>query len=406
MKIMKKRLSVLLIIVFAIMMLAPAAAFANDAPPPGATGGTLTVEYRFTEGETPDVPATITRFGFTYHIVSQSDPVLESTLPNVRTYQYRIEGALTDDQLKDIEGLGDVTLTPVKVIREVELDIPDVVQMLTNDVDDIENPKQFMVRKGNVDGPDTTELRWFELTGVTFDIISYEDGLPYLYEATAIYRGIETESVHGYWMADMLVEAKVDEGLDVYVIIAEYETDEMPPPVDLFVGIDMTPTGEEGLDQEELILVSEQTGNPFVDIINGNVPLGNVGFTGAWSALSMFLSLTAVVIAAIYGIGFLVRRKRAKMLEDLGDYDDDRATLIKKRGNLLRLIAIIVGVMTLVIWLYMDDLSLALVWINAFTPMVGVLFAITVVMCVITNGRSKKLLSDQEEELLKESTVA
>ena len=401
---MKKRLRALVIIAFAALLLAPAAAFAQDAPPPGATGGTLTVEYRFAEGETPDVPAEIQRFGFRYYLVSQSDPVLESTLPNVRTYQYRIEGAVTDEQLADIQGLGEVTLTPVKVIREIEKDIVDVTEMFTNDVDDIENPKSFLVSKGNVDGPDTTEMRPFKLTGVTFDIITWEDGLPYLYEATAVYRGVETESVHGYWMADMLVEAKVNEDINAYIIIAEYETDEMPPPVELFVGLEI-PAEEEALSTEDLVLVSAQTGNPFVDIINGDVPLGNISVTGAWSALSMFLSISAIAIAALYAIGFLVRRKRAEMLGDIGTFDEESLELIKKRGNLLRFITIIVAVMTLVIWLYMDDRTTALVWINAFTPMVAILFGITLAMCFITNSRTKIVLHE-DEDLTSDSTVA
>jgi len=407
---MKKRLVILLIAVMAFMMAAPAAVFATDPPAPGTTGGTLSVEYVYVDGQNPNIPNEITRFGFRYYLVSQAPPVLSATLPNVREYTYRIEGALLPEQRADIEGLGNVTFNPVYVIFETEANRERVIKnMPTNDVDNIEKFWSFNdIKQGNLDGTNVLVTQELEFTGVTFDITAQEDIpgpgdllLPTGYTATVVYRGVESYSVLGYYLVNMEIVIEEELDVDSYTIVAEYQTDEMPPPIDITdtlvpQGPGAGGDGGGGLTEEEAGLLTEQGNNPFQNIIDGLVPQGNFSVTNAWSFISMVLSVASVAIAAIYVLSMIGRKKREKTLAELDTYGEEK-TMTMKRSTLLKLLTIIVGVMTPVMWLYLDDLTLGMVWINAFTPIVGILCGLTVALVVVTKVRAKKAVEDDDE---------
>ena len=416
---MKKRISMLLMIVLALLLAAPAAAYATTPPPSGTTGGTLSVEYRFMEGEEPEIPLEITRFGFRYFLVSQSEPVLESTLPNRRTYSYRIEGALTQEQINNIQGLGDVTFTPVYLISEREIDRErELKNWLTNDIESIEETWVFNdVNIGSTTGVDSKGPVELTLTGVTFtEITAFEDipdgpgtlELPaeYAYNGIAVYRGAESFSLHGYYYADMLYVTEEGVDIDVFVVVAEYQTEDMPPPIDIETGV--TP-GEEiatTLSDNEVALIDQQSGNPIIDIINGLVPAGNFSETGAWSFLSLLLCITALYFAVVNFIGFIAKRRQANAYESMGVHDEERLAMLKKRGNILRVMTIFLGAMTLLMWLYLDNFAFGMVWINAFTPLIGILCGFTLVLRALTNHSEKKALLDTESDSLATDTVA
>jgi len=397
---MKKRLSIFLLMALAIIMAAPMAVFAAAPPPEAAIGGTLSVEYRFNAGQTPNIPDTIVQFGFTYHLVSQSDPVLIDTLPAERTYTYRIEGAMTDEELKSFVGLGEVKMTPIEVATENQVDKQVTMRMPTNDVEEIPLFREFEV-KSAFTGTGTA-MKMLERTGVTFEVIDGYDewGLPLGYRATVVYRGIESEEVVGYYMVEMTYTTEEGEETDVYVIVAEYQTDEMPPPIDIIDNETPLGPGEgptSGLTPGDVDRLSLQTGNPFIDLLNGNVPLGGFGVTNAWSFASLILAAVAVATAGVFAIGFLTRTKRVKTLQALGSYDEERLVVMKKRGQILRTLTIIGGAITLVTWLYLDVFDFGMVWINAFTPLVCGLLGVTILLSAVTNARNKKVLSDDED---------
>jgi len=414
---MKKRLSMLLVIVIALMMAAPAAAFATAPPPAGTTGGTLAVEYRFEDGEEPEIPTEITRFGFRYFLVGQAEPVLESTLPNTRTYTYRIDGMLTPEQVNNIQGLGNVTLTPVYLISEREIDREVLLTGLpSNDIESIPMTRVFDdVNVGSTTGRDTIGSAELELTGVTFtEITSAESvpgpgtlSLPMEYSAIVVYRGAETFSIHGYYFADMTYVSEEGEDVDVFVVVAEYVTEDMPPPIDIEPGV--PPGGEETattLTESDVGLIEQQSGNPIVDIVNGLVPAGNFSETTAWSFLSLLLCVTAVYFAVINFIGFIAKRRQVSAYENIGVHDEEKLSMLKKRGNLLRLMTIFLGAMTVIMWLYLDNFSFGMVWINAFTPIIGILCAFTLVLRALTNYSIKKAMLDTESDSLATDTVA
>jgi len=48
-------------------------------------------------------------------------------------------------------------------------------------------------------------------------------------------------------------------------------------------------------------------------------------------------------------------------------------------------------------WMYLDDLSLGVTWINAYTPIVGALCGIAVALFVITGRQRNKALKTMDE---------
>ena len=394
------------IVIFLLLALAlPGAVFATE---PAGSYETLQVEYRYAEGETPDIAPTIDRFGMTFHLVGQSDPMLEGSLPEVRTYRYRIDGYLTPAQIAQAEALG-ITLTPVKVDFEREVDKVDVVIMNTNDVDDIPKTKAFLVT--SVKDPSGYEMKDLEYTGVTFERMEYEGDalpnglkLPAKYEATVIYRGAESYNDVGYYYADAVFETyEVDGDVPMYVIIADYQSDMIAPTIveeeEILPPIDEEEAEEVSTEDEELVaMVENQTGNPFVDIANGNVPLGNTNTTGVWSLLSFILSVAGIAIALIFTLGAVMRGRQVSALEQMGASSEEWLSLMKRRGIILRVLTIVVGVITLVTWLMLDDFTLGMVWINNHTITVGIMFAVTVALCILTNIRDKKIYSSLTKE--------
>ena len=384
-----KKITTLAIVLIAVLLAVPTAAFATGQPSANMTFGMMQIEYRFAAGETPNIPQEIERFGFTYRLVSQTEPVLESTLPAVRTYTYMVSGVLSKEMLEGVGG--DTTkFEQVDVVMEREVDreitLPEdpakEPPLLTNDVEDIPLTMPFIVTSGT----DPSGFQKVELnrTGVTFDIAGMNDGLPTGFIATVVYRGIETYKEVGYFIASSTFTTNTEEGADLYVIVATYETDEMPPPVVSNVGTTVigggTQTGVDGLTAIEEQQVALQAGelNPLANIINGNVPLGNLAVKGVWSFFSLCFSIAGVVLAAWFVIGLIAKRKKEE--KDL-------------RELILRFMVIGFGLLTMFTWLLWDNFSYGMVWVNQYTLLIGILLAASAGLAVIT-----KVLQGKTEE--------
>ena len=427
---MKKRLYILLIIAIALMMAMPAAVYATTPPPPNAVRGTLTVEYRYLEGQTPNIPAEITRFGFRYYLVSQSAPVLERTLPAERTYSFSVNGVLSKERLAMLEeelGLTAIfTVTPKWVPLKIEMDreVPFYGQP-TNDVEELDPGfvifdedyiKDYIINNKII--PDLNDrddimagevLEGPDITGVEFTSLGNDaDGLPAGYDAIAVYRGFVEFSVLGFNEVQITYKSDEDSEVNVYVIVAQYESDELPPPLQEIIdalpplGIADTAPPLAGLSPEDQALVDAQSGNLPQDLADNLVPLGNFSVTNTWSLISMILSVAALVIAAVRAIGLVAKRRSGK---GAGVIEEGR-TEQQKRGRILRILTVIVGAMTAVLWLYIDDLNLGVTWINAFTPLVAALFGAAVALFVISKLYCRKIARVEEEGREEEATVA
>ena len=404
-----KRPLLITALVLTLLFALPMSVCATDAPDGSGTRNTMQVEYRYAEGEEVVIPPDIDRMGFTYHLVSQSPPVLESTLPEVRTYTFRVEGYLTPAQVASIAGIDGVKLIPHYIVKERQADKEVQLPMRTNDVDNVPMTMTLQVTSGT--DPSGYEMKTLDRAGIVFELADppYDKyGLPAGYIANVVYRGVETYSVIGYYTGEAtFTTSETESETPIYVIVADYATDEFTPQIDEEEEEVIAPIAEPEAptpEEEPLGIIENQTGNPFVDIANGNVPLGGGGVIGVWSFLSLIFSVAGIAIACIFAIGAFIRRRLASNLENMGVYNEEWLSAVKRRGLLLRTLTIVIGIITLITWLFLDDFTLGMVWINSNTLIIGILFAVTVALCIFTNIRDNKIYENAigEKESLKE----
>ena len=206
------------------MLLTPFVGFAQAMPDPGP-GYDIKIEYRYTEGEEGSltIPSAITRFGRNYHLVDRAAPVLESSMAVTRNYTWYIEGVLTEEEKAQFENIEGVTLKPVEVQVSKIVDKTATLILPVNDVDLID----FKDLEGYQPGDPVEDQK--TRTGVKFEEIAWEMGLPTSYKATVVYRGLETYMEAGYYEVHASYETKENIGsVPVYVVVATYAPDNPP----------------------------------------------------------------------------------------------------------------------------------------------------------------------------------
>lgn len=412
-----KRRNPFIIIVFALLLLLVftfGSTIANAAPEDN-----ITVEYRYTEGETVVVPETIKQFGQDYNLISQEPPVLESSMPSLRTYNFRITGALTEKELATLTDLPGFTATPVYIDREREVEREKIITQRTNDIDDIPLTEVFQVSSassGTIDAP-------LNRSGVTFDDskTTYDPwGLPTSYTAKVIYRGVETYQELGYYSGQATFQkTAMDGSTNVYIIVATYEptstdggtittttttpaepTDSTgsttPEPVSTVPNADFT--------EEELRMMDSQTPlsatSPFKNIADGLTPLGSAKIGSAWSVLSLFFSMLAVILLIITVIGTIAGRKNYLSLPE------EEQAFYKKRKSIIRALLCIFSVLTPVTWLALEDMTTPQVWINRWTLYVGIALILTIILFIAYfRMNTKNYKRSQKKESLKSVTA-
>jgi hypothetical protein len=307
---------------------------------------------------------------------------------------------LTAAQLAEIQGAGDITVTPVYVDKEEEADFRHIFRGLpTNDAEYLFEEAAQTDLAVLLDGAVVAAGQRFTLQGisdVTYRVTASEGSLPTGYEAEAILRGIMTTPGLSHYLANAVFTTRVTEGdgVNLYIVVAEYAPEALPAqieePEEPEVATLTHGNIEElavGLSGDDLFRVEGQGRNPFANIAGGNVPLGGLGAQGVWSFLSLILGAAGAAIAVVYAIGAVMKRRRGKQYEELGIYDSDALVMAQRRGNLLRALTILFGAITLLSWLILDDFSLGMVWINSHTILVGLFFLVTVVFCGSANAR-------------------
>jgi uncharacterized membrane protein len=306
--------------------------------------------------------------------------------------------------------MGNVVLNPVLVIREREVDVNETISGLpNNDVEALPLNRTFLVTSAT--SFSGYEYATLERAAVSYIVTDIDDGLPMEYQATVTYRGVETYSAIGYYTADASFTSTVAlDDVNQYIIIATYEP--VNPPVSPNEPLlPLTPTNPNTgpgantgpntpeFTEEEQGQIDNQTGNVITDIVNGNVPLGNISVRGAWSFASLLLSIAALVISLLLVIGFAFRRKSTKRDDDDDYYDKFEDERKQKLQNLLvlKIATIVVGVGTFLVWFVHDQLSLPMVWINSWTLIVTSIFIVQLVLLIIYVVLRKKDKQDDDD---------
>jgi preprotein translocase subunit SecG len=159
------------------------------------------------------------------------------------------------------------------------------------------------------------------------------------------------------------------------------------------------PAGYENFTAQDIAKFEDQTGNLFTDLIRNKIPLGNIFGKGAWSLLSLLLSLIAVVCSVLLILWTVIRRRRRDDGHDRDTYADENGETVKKKNaGILRALTVIAGVLTPIVWLILDDLNQPMVWINKWTLFVGIVFIVHIVLLLVYKSRNNRKERDSEAE--------
>ena len=298
----------------------------------------LQVEYRYTEG-TPTIRPTITRFGTVYRLVDVSEPVLESSLPLKRTYQTRISGHATKEELELLKEIDNLVITPVMMttLREVD-EMITLTGLPTNDVEDL--PQTF---------------KSFARAGVTFEVEGFDEwGLPLSYSADIYYRGLLPFEEVAYHIAEVTYQREeIYDEEKTYVVVATYA----PAGQGLPVADDEDGEADSNREIEEIPIIEDTTledipladspdgeisdvelddiaarnkraleeikdaGIPIVQIADQEVPLAALLHHVDWALVSLCLMVVSVLFA-LYNVGKLTLFKELGKLP-IEESDED-----------------------------------------------------------------------------------
>ncbi|MDR0875690.1 MAG: hypothetical protein LBN12_05720, partial [Clostridiales Family XIII bacterium] len=128
-----------------------------------------------------------------------------------------------------------------------------------------------------------------------------------------------------------------------------------------------------------------QSGNILNNLANGNVPLGNFFGNGAWSLLDLIFAVIAAVLSIYLIVGAVLKRRRDQGIDS---YTEEE---VKQQGNVLKVLAIAAGVLTIVVWLILDDLSTPVTWINKWTLPVVIIFIVHIAAFFAYKIRAHKI---------------
>jgi hypothetical protein len=122
------------------------------------------------------------------------------------------------------------------------------------------------------------------------------------------------------------------------------------------------------------------------EIDETGIPFGSPTERGAWSLLSLILSLVAVVVVLVTVIGAAMRRRRRDSDADF-DWHIEQERKKDRKARPLMIAAVIFGILTPVVWLILDNLLLPVAWVNVWTPFVAALCAVHIVLTCLYRRR-------------------
>ena len=224
----------ILVSLLVLMVMATIAAFPPGAYAESATGGgseagagapgervTVIQEYTYQEGETPEIPDTITQYGRVFTLATVSEPMKSTSLPTTRAYTYQVPLIYKPEELSQVPP--NVALTPVYGEGKRQVDRMEAIYDLPdNDVEKLPKQKAYPDTKGNGPGAGAGVL---VLAEVRYEVTSRDkDGLPDGYTAHVIYRGEEPYKALSHYTAVATYTGVVTEdGVTTYTVAATYE---------------------------------------------------------------------------------------------------------------------------------------------------------------------------------------
>lgn len=134
-----------------------------------------------------------------------------------------------------------------------------------------------------------------------------------------------------------------------------------------------------------------QTGDPLVDLLDGNVPLGGLGHSNVWSLLNLILAIAAVVSMLCMIVIIVFRSRAARIAAQYGVAESTDTKASGASGVILRILGVVTGLLPLALFAVVEDFSRPMVFIDQTSLLIGLLFVIHIVFLVINlrGGRKK-----------------
>jgi uncharacterized repeat protein (TIGR02543 family) len=121
------------------------------------------------------------------------------------------------------------------------------------------------------------------------------------------------------------------------------------------------------------------------DAGSNGTPQEENNLANAWSLLSLLMSLIAIILSVILIVCRIVGRRS---VEDEYEYEDEDER--ERNAFALRILTIIFGILTPVVFLILDDMHQPMVWINKWTPYVGFVFIVHIALFLFYKFRNKE----------------
>jgi hypothetical protein len=149
-----------------------------------------------------------------------------------------------------------------------------------------------------------------------------------------------------------------------------------PPARNPVVNVTITPpyVGDTTVIDSEDPAPTEDTISDLRDI---DIPLGNLDDDGAWSLFSLIFSILALISAA-FAVPSVILERGERSEEDFEVHAQKRKTSVA-----LESVLILLGLITLAMWMIFDDTSKPMAWVNDRTLIVAIPFIVQTALRIL-----------------------
>ena len=134
------------------------------------------------------------------------------------------------------------------------------------------------------------------------------------------------------------------------------------------------------------------------DIADNATPLAGLG-TGAWALINLILTIVTTLLSILLLIGYIGKKKKALEAEDGNVVLDENGKEVmeyeKNKKGLWRLISIIPALIAIIVFIFTEDMTLPMIFVDKWTILHVVIALVQVVVMVLC--KKKKDENDEDE---------
>ena len=134
------------------------------------------------------------------------------------------------------------------------------------------------------------------------------------------------------------------------------------------------------------------------DIADNATPLAGLG-TGAWALINLILTIVTTLLSILLLIGYIGKKKKALEDEDGNVVLDENGKGVmeyeKNKKGLWRLISIIPALIAIIVFIFTEDMTLPMIFVDKWTILHAVIALVQVVVMVLC--KKKKDENDEDE---------